>query len=137
MLHHLYKKIKSWLEINQKDLFLAAIIILVSIINFGLGRLSAIWPEKQPITFTKNLESGSWNLEDKSKISEPTSKISNSKFQILNSNGRYVASKNSTFYHYPWCPGAQKIKEENKIWFQSKVEAEQKGYKPASNCDGL
>ena len=51
--------------------------------------------------------------------------------------GRYVASKSGTAYHFPWCQGALKIKEENKIWFQTKEEAESRGYKPAGNCDGL
>jgi len=49
----------------------------------------------------------------------------------------FVASKNGTKYHYPWCPGAQSIKEENKIWFSTKEEAEKAGYQPASNCKGL
>jgi len=51
--------------------------------------------------------------------------------------GSYVASKSGKAYHLPWCPGAQRIKEENKVWFQSKEEAEAAGYSPAGNCKGL
>lgn len=51
--------------------------------------------------------------------------------------GKYVASKSGAAYHYPWCPGALKIKEENKIFFNTKEEAEKRGYKPAGNCPGL
>jgi|SRR3989344_3197288 len=137
MLYLLYKKVNTWILSNQKDLFLAATIILVSIISFGLGRLSAIWPEKQTIRIEKS------QLSELSKLSE----LSDEKKSELNSpnqlnslnqlKGKYIASKNSTFYHYPWCPGAQKIKEENKIWFETKEEAESRGYKPASNCEGL
>lgn len=53
------------------------------------------------------------------------------------SKRRYVASKNGTKYHLPTCPGAKRIKEENKIWFDSKAEAEQAGYEPAKNCKGI
>lgn len=49
----------------------------------------------------------------------------------------YVASKNGTKYHLPWCSGALRIKEENKVWFASKAEAEAAGYEPAANCKGI
>lgn len=51
--------------------------------------------------------------------------------------GLYVASKNSTKYHLPSCSGAKRIKEENKVWFNSKEEAERAGYEPAKNCKGI
>lgn len=51
--------------------------------------------------------------------------------------GKFVASKNSNKYHLPTCVGAKRIAEHNKIWFNSKEEAESLGYTPASNCPGL
>lgn len=51
--------------------------------------------------------------------------------------GGYVGSKNGTKYHLPWCSGAQRILEENKVWFRTKAEAEAAGYTPASNCRGI
>lgn len=51
--------------------------------------------------------------------------------------GAYVGSKNGDKYHLPWCSGALRIKEENKVWFASKEEAERAGYTPASNCKGI
>lgn len=53
------------------------------------------------------------------------------------SEGGYVASKNGTKYHLPWCGSAKQIKEENKIWFATKADAEAAGYTPASNCKGI
>lgn len=50
---------------------------------------------------------------------------------------KYVGSKNSDIYHLPDCPGAQRIKEENKRCFNSKSEAEKAGYRPAKNCPGI
>lgn len=146
MLYDTYKKVNRWLEVNQKDLFLASIIILISIISFGLGRLSVIWPEKRPITITTNNPTGP---SPRALGQQPTthnndeiqknlnSSPNNSNPPANNAKGKYVASKNSTFYHFPWCPGALKIKEENKIWFQTKEEAENRGYKPAGNCEEL
>lgn len=52
-------------------------------------------------------------------------------------SGAYVASKSGTAYHLPSCPGAKQIKEENKVWFASKTDAELAGYKPAKNCKGI
>lgn len=46
----------------------------------------------------------------------------------------YVASKNSTVFHYPDCKWAQRIKEENKIWFKTREEALKKGYTPCKVC---
>lgn len=49
MLYQHYQKIKEYARVRQTDLFLACLIFLVSIGSFGLGRLSVLWPEKQPI----------------------------------------------------------------------------------------
>lgn len=46
----------------------------------------------------------------------------------------FVASVNGTKYHLSWCSGAQRIKEQNKITFSSRKEAEDAGYTPAANC---
>lgn len=51
--------------------------------------------------------------------------------------GTYVASKTGSAYHFPWCSGAKRIKEENKIYFDTKEAAEKAGYHPAGNCKGL
>jgi hypothetical protein len=55
----------------------------------------------------------------------------------LPAGGQFVASKNGTKYYFPWCGTVKNIKEENKIWFQTREEAEAAGYEPASNCKGL
>lgn len=51
--------------------------------------------------------------------------------------GQVVASKTGTKYYLPWCGTVSRIKEENKVWFASKAEAEKAGYEPAKNCKGL
>ena len=51
--------------------------------------------------------------------------------------GTYVASKTGTKYHLPGCSGAKRIKEENKVWFETKEQAAAAGYEPAANCPGI
>lgn len=51
--------------------------------------------------------------------------------------GKYVASKNGTKYYLPSCGTANRIKEENKIYFNTKEEAEAAGFGPSSTCKGL
>lgn len=53
------------------------------------------------------------------------------------SDGVVVASKNGTKYHFPWCSGALRMQENNKVYFNSIEEARSAGYLPASNCSGL
>lgn len=134
MLSNFQNKVKSFLEDNKIDLYVAVIIFLVGLVSFGLGRLSVLWPKKEPIMIS-NYEAGIRSKGTTTTIDSMD--MHNSEFLIHNSSGKYVASKNGTAYHYPWCPGAMKIKEENKIWFNSKDKAEKAGYKPAGNCDGL
>lgn len=115
------QKIKPY----QNDLIIVLVILFVGLISFGLGRLSALSEQKSPIV-VENLASGiGFALESSDLIGE-------SEAEKL-----YVVSKNGTKYHYPWCSGAQRINEENKIWFSTKEEAERAGYTPASNCKGL
>ena len=52
---------------------------------------------------------------------------------LQNKTGIFVASKNSKIYHKPDCKYVKRIKEENKIWFQSSKEAEDRGY-TQHNC---
>ncbi len=110
MIRNLLEKIKS------EEIILVSVIILTAFIGFALGRISALREEKFPI----KIESGEFpGVQEGSVIKS------------------FVGSKNGAVYHYPSCPGAQQIKEENKIYFSSRDEAEKAGYRPAANCPGL
>ncbi len=111
---------------NSPDHFVLILIIIVSFASFGLGRLSAIEdPEKQPIIFERSLSAATLGTQD---ILSKTPEIQ---------SGSLVASKNGTKYHFPWCSGAQRIKKENEIWFNTVTDARKAGYTPAANCKGL
>jgi len=114
--------------INDKTIFIILLIILTACCSFGLGRLSKIEDSQNPLV-----------IKIPTPINDNLAQISQSTgtqtTQVL--GGKYVASKNGDKYHAPWCPGAQRIKAENQIWFNSKEEAELAGYTPASNCKGI
>ncbi|MBI2639599.1 MAG: hypothetical protein HYW90_01760 [Candidatus Sungbacteria bacterium] len=133
MLSNHLKKLNTLLSAHKTDLSVAFLIFLASMASFGLGRLSSVWPKKEPITVTENDKLQMLNAESKNRRN-----VAASSFIIQNSAlSKYVASKSGSAYHFPWCAGAQKIKDKNKILFNSKEEAEKAGYKPAGNCPGL
>ncbi|MEK7600610.1 MAG: hypothetical protein AAB463_01445 [Patescibacteria group bacterium] len=51
-------------------------------------------------------------------------------------DARVVVSKSSSSkkYHYSWCSGVSRIKEENKLWFDNELAAQAAGYSLADNC---
>lgn len=136
MIGNYYEKVKSYAEANKGDLFTAALIFLIGLGSFGLGRLSVSWPEKTPIMITVHDVAATLGGKLPADIATSAAGLA-AKAKATSVAGRYVTSKSGTSYHFPWCPGAQLIKESNKVWFQTKEAAEAKGYKPASNCPGL
>ncbi|MBI3421280.1 MAG: hypothetical protein HY006_04390 [Candidatus Sungbacteria bacterium] len=124
------EKVKNLCKEHSNDLFVALIIFLVGLAGFGLGRLSYLLPEHQDISIedpSADRETTSYNSDQ-----EPRNSATSTGVQ-----GKYIGSRSGTAYHYPWCPGAVKIKESNKVWFATVQEAQERGYKPAGNCPGL
>jgi hypothetical protein len=123
-------------------LFLTTIIILVSALSYGAGRLTSI-DENEAVriefdtSLTANIQElnsskasnagnetgskGSLNA-DQPRVSSPVT------------NTEVVVSKNGSKYHYAHCSGAKQIKEENLIRFSSPQAAETAGYTLAANC---
>lgn len=121
------QKITSAME-KSDDLVIILIIVLVGFAGFGLGRLSGS-PEKSEGVHIEYLERGG--------VGNVSATVESVRKAPIVLSGAVVVSKNSTKYHYPWCSGAQRIKEENKIWFNTIEEARASGYTPAANCKGL
>ncbi|MBI3442207.1 MAG: hypothetical protein HY007_00330 [Candidatus Sungbacteria bacterium] len=125
MLSHSAEKVKEWVSENKTDLFTAAIIFLIGMASFGLGRLSVSLPQKEPI-----------RLEDPASSEERTVS-STTPTAVALKNGSFVASKSGSVYYAVWCSGVSRIREENKVWFKTKEDAKAQGYRPAKNCPGL
>ncbi|MGM0629080.1 MAG: Ada metal-binding domain-containing protein [Patescibacteria group bacterium] len=104
------------------------IFLLISFLSFGLGRLSAIEENKDPVKIEYDLRSLPEGVDKESSAFEE---------RVDKEVGSVVTSKNGRAFHLPWCPGAKRINEENKVWFSSAEEAEEAGYAPAKNCKGL
>ena len=48
--------------------------------------------------------------------------------------GSIVASKSGKKYYFPWCSGVKRIKVENRIYFDTELEAQGKGLTLSSSC---
>ena len=96
--------------------YLTLLTVIVGLLGFGLGRLSKLEDRKVPIV-----------IKNEGAITAGASKYIAS----------YVASKTGSSYYFPWCIGVKKIKEANKIWFDTEEEALSAGYNKAANCRGL
>jgi len=117
---------------KSREFFTGLIIILVGTASFGLGRLSMAEDSRKPVQI--QLPDGTF-LDNSTDVYVPENQSATVQNGL--NMGNYVASKSGSAYHLPWCSGAQRIKEENKIWFDTKKEAEKAGYKPAGNCKGI
>ena len=112
-----------------------AIIVLVALGAFGLGRLSAapggqgtlrvLYPEARAAEPLANTAAAA---EAAAPAPAPSA---------ASGQGAYVASKNGSKYYLATCSSASRIKQENRVYFVSKDEAAAAGYGPAANCPGL
>ena len=119
------------------------IIVLVAFGSFGLGRLSRIEESKAPLQI-KGISGAEAQVSGVSNGANIGTSIKGTVQKTAEINkiavpqeGFIVGSKTGKKYHFPWCAGAQQIKEENKVWFANEVEAKAAGYSPAANCKGL
>lgn len=120
--------------------YLALVIVLISTLSFGLGRLTG-GGEKEGvrIDYDPEISSSQFPISNSNRatVINAVSNIGNSleteNSKIENST-QVVGSKNSTKYHYPHCSGAKLIKEANKVTFASPTAAEAAGYTLAGNC---
>ena len=114
-----------------------AIIVLVAMASFGIGRLNFYSNNKVPleIKYSERVIS----TEEKGSASKVTSdgEVKGVTVTSVAPSEEVVASKNGTKYHFPWCAGAKQIAEKNKITFPNVESARAAGYTPAANCKGL
>ena len=124
------------------DLFIIVIIILVGAASFGLGRLSSIEKKKTPIAvYNVNQEVLAGILKGQVEGAGEGGASADSRAALSTSStvskGLVFASKSGKKYYYPWCSGADRVKEANKVWFATIEQAKSAGYTPAVGCTGL
>lgn len=121
---------------TNAEYLLALLIIVISLVSFWLGRLSVEEVHTQAHrTSLEDMRAAAVTATRKTQ--DTTDAIGQNDESVTAPEGGYVASKNGTKYHLPWCGSAKQISEQNKIFFATKAEAEAAGYTPASNCKGI
>ena len=129
------KEVVEEIKANQKLWWLPLIVVLVGTLGFGLGRLSGLQAAKEPLKIIYPNDNSDFVKGEIAKPGDgvPTATVT----PPPQGGGQFVGSRISDKYHYPWCSGAKRITEANKVWFNTKEEAERAGYTPAANCPGL
>src|SRR3989344_4916087 len=111
----------------QEELVLAATVGVLVFLGFGIGRLTA------PPVAGPSAVPGSGMATSPLPVPQAALYDAGSAAQVPTGmpQGQYVASKNGTKYYLPTCSGANRIKDENRIWFATEAEALAEGYGPA------
>lgn len=138
MLRDFANKIKVFSRTRREELAISLIILLVALLAFGLGRLSVLYGGEGEfeIVYPENSQGAAAVQAGRLKVEAGSEEKLQPSLSPVEGGG-YVASKTGAKYHLPWCSGAQRIKEENKVYFETKEAAESAGYTPAGNCKGL
>ena len=141
-IQELWVKFKGLLR--DPEFHMVLLIIGVALVSFFLGRESIHEQLYQNATVGSSpmtereqkgtQETATVQMADSAPTSTITSEVAPSG---QTTTGSYVASKSGTKYYLPWCGGVKRIKDENKVWFKTKDEAEGAGYSPAANCKGI
>lgn len=129
----MHEKIADFFRSRKgQDVLLVSTMVLLAMTSFGLGRLSERSTPLDPVTLY--LPGG--DPAAAALVSASPGQVGQS-VATASAGSAYVASRNSDVYHAPECSGAQRIKEENKIWFTTQEEARAAGLRPAANCPVL
>lgn len=127
-------------KLLERNTFVALVVLLSVFSAFALGRLSAMEENRTPakITFPEERTTAATVISKTVPAQPVRVPVPIPQPQTMEEGGgEYVGSRNGTKYHLPWCSGAKRISEKNKIRFASKEEAENAGYTPAANCKGI
>ncbi len=138
------KKLKSY--VLDDTIYIAILLVLTSVLSFGLGKLSVIQSQGSdsgvakpaivrsvmgPVSSTTDN-----NIDNQTVPTVATS--APTVLQIVSTDTQldknFVASKSGTKYHALHCSGSKTIKETNKIFFATEREAQAAGYTRSANC---
>ena len=127
------QKIKAFVESEKgKDILTVIIVILVGLGSFELGRLS----KENGATGIEIEYPNQMTNQEASAISaaEYSSLLQNTRIEKDSSEKNFFASNRGTKYYSIGCSAGKDIKQENRIYFTKKEEAERAGYELSSSC---
>jgi len=123
------EKIKQFIESDKgKDILTVLIVILVGIGSFELGRLSKNDSSGIKIEYTGQKEGQT--------VDQAANAVgaANTAFAANSSGKTFFASSRGKKYYSIGCSAGKTIKQENRIYFSTKEEAERAGYELSSSC---
>jgi hypothetical protein len=94
-----------------RDILIFSVMFLMALLSFGLGYLAG-------------LDAGQGSIPPPERPAAAAEE-----------EERVVASKSGIRYYFSWCSGAERISENNKVWFSSPAAAEISGYTLAAHCN--
>ena len=117
------QKIKQFLENETgKDVLIVIIVILVGLGSFGLGRLS------------KKAQNEGLRVEYTNEGASVINSLNTSENDLKQTSNAFFASSKGTKYYSVTCSAGKTIKQENRIYFNTREEAEGAGYELSSSC---
>lgn len=125
-------KIKQFFSQNEREIVLTIGVFLIAVISFQIGVLWKIEGEQGNVVINE-FEPIQANLGASADVLEGD-KLNLAANEAVSAEKLFVASKNSKKYHKITCSWANRINEENKIYFSSREEAEKLGFEAASCC---
>lgn len=90
-------------------------------------------PEPHSVVFDAPADKKTDPKYSEAKVEKSSKKDAEEKAAVSFSPGKYMASTRGNVYHEAKCDWAKKVGKTHRLWFQSKKEAEDKGYK-AHGC---
>lgn len=114
-----------------EPLAMPLIVLFVGVGGFGLGFLSASQAPKEELRVVYPEAPAAQPVLNTAAVAAAAPD------PIKPGEGAYVASKNGSKYYLVSCSGANRIKQENRVYFVSVKDAMAAGYEPAANCPGL
>ena len=129
-------KLKDFWSTHHDKFILSVGGILIASASFGAGRLT-VTEKSEPVVIQDPVEQVSQCPKCSTDEKTATNAKEDNEDEEAAEQGDYVASKNGSKYYLTDCSGANRIKEENKVWFDTVDEAKAEGYEPAKNCKGL
>lgn len=132
------EKIKSFVDSSKgKDILTIMIVVLVGIGSFELGRLSKDNTSSGGLNIRyedpADLLANTARVGDIKPINEVVGKVNTSKSPSPKT-GNFFASKRGKKYYSISCGAGKTIKVDNRIYFDTREEAEKAGFELSSAC---
>ncbi len=135
------EKIKYWLESERgKDIMVVLVVILVGLGAFELGRLSKTGSssgikieyngQTEPANVISALKTSNLLSKPKTVLKEESTDATTEPATLKN----FFASTRGTKYYPVGCTAGNTLKQENRIYFATREDAEKAGYVLSSSC---